>query len=91
VHTDRQPADDEGGSLRLPDKEPENLEDWIVFHSQVKKLPAELFEIFDLLFYNGLTQEEAARVLGVSLRTVKRRWQTAQLTLHRELSRERTG
>ena len=35
-----------------------------------------------LLFYEGLTQEEAAKVLGISLRTVKRRWQSARCRLY---------
>jgi RNA polymerase sigma-70 factor (ECF subfamily) len=39
-----------------------------------------------LLFYEGLTQEEAATVLGVSLRTLKRRWQSARCRLHDALN-----
>jgi DNA-directed RNA polymerase specialized sigma24 family protein len=39
----------------------------------------------DLLFYQGLQQAEAAAVLGVSERTVKRRWQSARLALHEAL------
>ncbi|MBM4098196.1 MAG: ECF-type sigma factor [Planctomycetota bacterium] len=36
----------------------------------------------------GLTQEEAARVLGISFRTLKRRWQSAKVRMHGELNRE---
>jgi DNA-directed RNA polymerase specialized sigma24 family protein len=43
--------------------------------------PAEERETFDLLFYQGLSQAEAAAVLDVSERTIKRRWQTARRRL----------
>ena len=46
-------------------------------------LPAEEREVFDLLFVLGLSQEEAASQLGVSVPTVKRRWRSARLLLHR--------
>ena len=38
------------------------------------------------LYYGGLTQEEAARVLGISVRTLKRRWHSARLTLYEALT-----
>jgi RNA polymerase sigma-70 factor (ECF subfamily) len=49
-------------------------------------LPDEEREVVNLLFYGGLTQQEAARVLGVSLRTVKRRWQSARCRLYEKLN-----
>lgn len=52
---------------------------------QVDKLPDEEREVFGLLWYEGLTQPEAASVLNVSLKTVKRRWQSARLLLHRAM------
>lgn len=48
-------------------------------------LPEEEREIFDLLWYQGLTQAEAANLLNISDRTVKRRWQSARLLLHDRL------
>ena len=84
-HTDGQPADDEGGSLHeAPDAadEPSDLEGWSAFHVQVEALPDEEREVLGLLFYEGLTQEETAKVLGISLRTVKRRWQSARCRLY---------
>jgi hypothetical protein len=39
---------------------PEELERWTEFHCQVEALPAEGREVFDLLWYHELTQEEAA-------------------------------
>ena len=52
--------------------------------------PDELKEVVNLLFYEGLTQEEASAVLGVSLRTLKRRWQEAKLQLN-EVPSEGSG
>jgi RNA polymerase sigma factor (sigma-70 family) len=65
--------------------DPSRLADWTEFHSQVEALPDEEREVVDLLFYQGLQQAEAAAVLGVSERTVKRRWQSARLALHEAL------
>jgi RNA polymerase sigma-70 factor (ECF subfamily) len=70
---------------------PAALADWAEFHSQVAALPDEDREVFGLIFYQGLTQEDAAEVLGVSVRTVQRRWQTAMLQLHRARGGEAPG
>jgi DNA-directed RNA polymerase specialized sigma24 family protein len=35
----------------------------------------------NLLYYHGMSQIEAAAVLGVSDKTVRRRWQRARLAL----------
>ena len=56
--------------------DPDRLAAWTDFHREVEALPAEEREAFDLLFYQGLSQAEAAAVLDVSERTIKRRWQT---------------
>jgi RNA polymerase sigma factor (sigma-70 family) len=61
--------------------DPDRLAAWTDFHHEVESLPAEERETFDLLFYQGLSQAEAAAVLDVSERTIKRRWQTARLRL----------
>jgi RNA polymerase sigma-70 factor (ECF subfamily) len=55
---------------------------WTEFHELVEALPQEEREVVDLLWYQGLTQDEAAVILKVSDRTVKRRWQAARLKLH---------
>ena len=44
--------------------------------------------IVELRFFGGLTVEEAAEVIGVSPRTVKREWAAAKVWLLGELSRE---
>ncbi len=62
--------------------DPGELAAWGEFHRQAAALPAEEQEVFDLLWYQGVTHVEAAAVLGVSAKTVKRRWQAACLKLH---------
>jgi len=90
-HTDGQPADDEGGSLHDRAEQPEDLEAWSAFHAQVEVLPDEEKEVVNLLFYEALNQEEAASVLGVSLRTVKRRWHSARCRLRQQLNEPEPG
>jgi RNA polymerase sigma-70 factor (ECF subfamily) len=65
--------------------EPSELAAWTDFHRQVEALAEEEREVFDLIWYQGLTFTEAAAVLGVSARTVTRRWQAANLRLHQSL------
>ncbi len=43
-------------------------------------------KIVEMLFFGGLTYEEAAEVLGISLSTLKRDWKFAQAWLFKELS-----
>jgi RNA polymerase sigma-70 factor (ECF subfamily) len=72
-------------------REPGRLAAWGEFHQQIAALPDEEREVFDLIWYQGLGQAEAAELLGVSERTVKRRWQAARLKLHDALQGEVPG
>jgi len=90
-HTDGQPADDVGGSLHIETGEPTDLASWRDFHSQIEKLSLEEQEIINLVYYEGLTQEEAAKVLGISFRTLKRRWQAAKVKLYEALKSDGRG
>ena len=76
-------TDPSGGLLRqaADEGEPSSAAEWNEFLERAERLPEEEREAFDLLWVQGLTQEEAAAVLGVSVRTVKRRWQSARLLL----------
>jgi RNA polymerase sigma-70 factor (ECF subfamily) len=65
--------------------DPERLALWTEFHLTIEGLAAEDREVFDLLWYQGLTQAEAATVLGVTERTIGRRWVATRLNLHRAL------
>jgi RNA polymerase sigma-70 factor (ECF subfamily) len=67
---------------------PIKLTAWTEFHRQVELLPTEEREVFGLLWYHGLSQAEAAEILGVSERTIKRWWQSARLKLHDALGGE---
>jgi RNA polymerase sigma-70 factor (ECF subfamily) len=65
--------------------DPAHLADWTEFHHLVEALPGEEKEIFDLLWYQGLPQAEAAALLGVTERVVRYRWRAARLELHERL------
>jgi RNA polymerase sigma-70 factor (ECF subfamily) len=73
----REPADSKEG--------PDELERWTEFHDAAAALPEEIREVFHLILYDGLGQAEAAAVVGVSVRTIKGRWQKARLAIHRAL------
>jgi RNA polymerase sigma factor (sigma-70 family) len=59
--------------------DPARLEAWSTFHRPVESLSTEDREVFDLLWYQGLTQGEAAEILGLSEKTVNRRWVAARM------------
>ncbi len=54
--------------------DPGQLASWAEFHAAVAALGEADRELFDLLWYQGLTQAESAALLGVSERTVNKRW-----------------
>jgi RNA polymerase sigma-70 factor (ECF subfamily) len=87
-HTDHQAADETGGSLHKLADEPDDLESWESFHQQVDALPDHEREVFGLIYYEGLEQLEAAKVLDISERTVRNRWNRAKLLLSGELNDE---
>ena len=64
---------------------------WTEFHQHVEQLPDEEREVFDLIFYQELSQADAAELLDVSVRTVKRRWRSAKLLLHDVMDGELPG
>jgi len=65
--------------------DPALLAAWAAFHEQAGSLPEDVGEVFDLIFYQGLSHAEAAVLLGVSTKTVQRRWQDACARLHTAL------
>jgi RNA polymerase sigma-70 factor (ECF subfamily) len=71
--------------------DPDRLAAWSDFHRVAEDLPPEERAAFDLLFYQGLSQAEAAAVLDVSGRTIKRRWQSARLRLVQSLGGKMPG
>lgn len=57
-----------------------------ILHEAIDRLPEDLREVFEMTFYQGMTQEEIAGVLDVSTKTIKRRWRDARLALQDLLS-----
>lgn len=82
------------GSLAEPDELPNqtdilrvddplgDLEAWSAFHESIEQLPESERDAFSLIWYTGLTQAQAAEVLGVSQRTIVRRMNRARILLH---------
>ena len=66
---------------------PATLAEWTEFHRAVEQLPPEEREVFDLHFYAGIALKDAARQLGISERTITRRWRNARLLLHKSLNK----
>lgn len=61
------------------------LDRWVAFHAVVEAMPAELREVFNLVWYLGLDQKAVAKTLGVSPRTAARRWREARDEIARTL------
>jgi len=57
--------------------------------SSLAKLDPRQSKVVELRFFGGLTNEEAAEVLRVSVATVRRDWSLARAWLHRELGDNR--
>lgn len=64
---------------------PGDLALWTEFHEQAGELPEEERAVFDLIYYGGISQVDAAALLGVSERTVRQRWQQGRLRLMEKL------
>ena len=63
--------------------EPSNLMEWTEFHEQVEAMPEEEREVFNLVWYEEMNHEQVAEILGVTTRTVRRRWQDARYRLQK--------
>jgi RNA polymerase sigma-70 factor (ECF subfamily) len=50
-------------------------------YQQIEALPDKEREVVDLLYFHGLSQSEAAGILGVTERSVRRYWTSARLNL----------
>jgi RNA polymerase sigma-70 factor (ECF subfamily) len=60
---------------------PARLAAWSEFHRRAAELPEGEREVFELVWYQGLTQAETARVLSLQPRTVSYRYKKACLRL----------
>jgi RNA polymerase sigma-70 factor (ECF subfamily) len=68
-----------------PGMSPSELMAWEEFHTSIEELPAELREVFELIWYHELAQAEVAELVGVSVRTVQTRWREARLVVFDKL------
>lgn len=81
-HVDKAPDPGSDANEEIP------LDRWEAFHTAVEDLPAELREVFRLVWYLDIDRKTAADALGVSPRTVDRRWHEARATIQRSLNGE---
>jgi RNA polymerase sigma factor (sigma-70 family) len=65
--------------------DPRRLAAWGEFHVLVESLPEKDKEIMDLIWYQGLKQQDAADLLGVDVKTIKRRWRDVKILLSEQL------
>ncbi len=65
--------------------DPQKLSQWTEFHEYVEKLPEDDRSLFDLLWYQGLTMNEASELLEIPLRSLGRRWKSVRIRLYRDL------
>jgi RNA polymerase sigma factor (TIGR02999 family) len=83
-----------GGTFALPLVEDialssESLDQLVAIHDALEALAAidrSQSEIVELRFFGGMTHEEIAGYLGMSLATVERRWRLARAWLYRQLA-----
>lgn len=69
-----------------PGTDPGELAVWTEFHERIDGLPADDRLLFDLLWYQGLSQSEAAAIAGMPERTLRRRWRAARVKLDAALN-----
>jgi RNA polymerase sigma-70 factor (ECF subfamily) len=68
--------------------EPASPGQWTEFYEVLATLPEDERMVVDLLWFDGLTQAEAAIALGVNERTIRRRWYSARYLLYKVLRHE---
>ncbi len=64
----------------------DELARWAELHRSVARLPERPREVFQLIWYRGLSRRDVATLMGVNIRTVQRSFREA-----RELLRQRIG
>ena len=72
---------DEYASAVEPSQDDRDLEAWSSFHQAVELLPSEEREVVSLIFYHDWSQQQAADLFQVDVRTIRRWWQSALANL----------
>lgn len=83
--------DEHGGIVEnaaQPGHNTDSLEAWAAFHEAVEQLPSDERDVVQLLWYSGLSQQDAAQLLEVSVPTLQRRWYRARHRIHAALAGE---
>lgn len=68
--------------------DPSRLLRWREFHEAIERMPLQEREVWDLVWYHKFSQDEVARLLNISVRTVKRRWNKAGIWLFEAMDGE---
>jgi len=87
-----------GGQARIDVHEiemasPEKDQELLAVHDALEKLAAhdkQMAQLVKLRYFVGLTTEEAAEILGVSVRTADRWWSYSRVWLYQEIERQRS-
>jgi RNA polymerase sigma factor (sigma-70 family) len=81
------PAFDAAESTYNPNK----VAEWAEFHEAIEQLPEPEREVTELIWYHEMSHKDAADLLAVDERTIRRRWRNARLALHEKLQGELPG
>lgn len=68
-----------------PETQPQKIIEWVELHEMIDSLPEPEKEVFELIWYRGLTRAEVAKLLECDLRTVQRKWRLARERLAKAL------
>jgi len=74
-----------------PTNSSDRIERWSAVHIAAEGLPEEEREVFHIMWYLGMKQEDAAHMLDCSLRTIKRRWNSAKSLIRKQVAGETGG
>lgn len=76
-------------TIASPDRQKDNHVDLLALDEalhKLAKLDSQQSQIVELRYFGGLSVEDTSEFLGISVATVKRRWSSARVWLHREMS-----
>lgn len=78
AHNHATPGSHDGWAQCVDHDDAAKLSEWAELHEFIAELPEPLREVVDLLWYHDLKNREVAELLGVSTKTVTRRWVEAK-------------